>query len=60
MRSKDVKQIIKRAEKQGWYLERNNKHMVFKHPDAERGTVTVSNSTTDRYALLKIRRNFGL
>lgn len=56
---KDLKKTIKQAENRGWYLARNNKHMVYKHPEKS-SSVTVSRSTVNTKALKRIRNNFGL
>lgn len=56
---KDLKKTIKQAEDHGWYLARNNKHMVYKHPEKSK-SVTVSRSTVNTKALKRIRNNFGL
>lgn len=53
---KDIRRMIRIAEKQGWIVEhRKGGHILFFPPEKEYGFVTVSGSTSDHKALKNIR-----
>jgi len=52
----EIKKIIKKYEKYGWYLHREGKHYIYKNPRG--GTVTVSKSASTQGAFKAIERDF--
>ena len=51
---KDMKIVVKAAEKRGWRLKSGNKHYVLVHPNGAR--VHVSRSPSDRNAYRQLER----
>lgn len=51
---KEIKRVVKAAERRGWTLVKGGKHDVLKHPSGRR--VQVSQSPSDMHAHKSLRR----
>ncbi|MBT5491933.1 hypothetical protein HOK00_06720 [bacterium] len=54
--NRDIKKMLEPFLKKGWFLDRVNKHSIFKHPKG--GCVTVSNTASDTNAVKQIKKDF--
>jgi predicted RNA binding protein YcfA (HicA-like mRNA interferase family) len=54
--NREIRKIVKKYEKRGWYLDRIGKHYVYKHKEG--GCVTVSSTASDQNAFKSIERDF--
>lgn len=59
MNSKDLKRLLREAERKGWRVEQRRKHYQAKHMDGVR-LVTISLSPSDHRALQNIRKDLEL
>lgn len=54
---KDIKKIMREAERQGWRIVHGGKHIKAYPPDPSQSMVTVSSTASDRNAVKSILRD---
>ncbi|MDQ3662934.1 MAG: hypothetical protein M3454_18180 [Actinomycetota bacterium] len=54
---KDIKKIMREAERQGWRIVQGTKHIKAYPPDPSHGMVTISSTAGDRNAIKNILRD---
>ena len=57
--SKEVRKLMKLAERAGWEFENRTNHIMGKHSDGKR-TTTISRSASDHRALMNIKKDLGV
>lgn len=54
MPDKDVKRILREAERQGWRIEQGGKHIKAYPPDPSQSMVTIAQTASDKRAIKNV------
>lgn len=59
MATKEIRKLMRAAEKDGWRFDFSKRHIVGKHSDGIR-RVTISQSPSDVHAVRNIKKDLGV